>query len=265
MPSPDESVHPTATGLAKQTVDKHQDEQDITLWSGWFCPFNQRIWMALEERKIPYKYKEVNPYKKEKHFLDLNPLGLVPTLEIKQGGGTDKSKALYESDVLVEYLEDLYPPSEEHPSIFPSDTYEKSWARLNVQHISKKIIPAYFKLQQFQDPSDQSKAREELYSGLRTLAQRVKGPYFAGEQWTAVDMSLAPFVRRFYNLVKYRGLDESAVGDGWQDYSKRLLDRESLKNTSSEDKYYTEILERYLKNEAQSEVAKATRGGQSLP
>jgi hypothetical protein len=35
MPHPDEKVHPVATGLAKQTVDAHQDEQDIVLWSAW--------------------------------------------------------------------------------------------------------------------------------------------------------------------------------------------------------------------------------------
>ncbi|WWC58881.1 uncharacterized protein I303_101426 [Kwoniella dejecticola CBS 10117] len=263
MPMPDENIHSVATGLAKQTVDKHQKEEALIFWSGWFCPFNQRIWMALEERKIPYQYHEVNPYKKEKHFLDLNPLGLVPTIEIKSKDG--KSKALYESDVLVEYIEDLYPGSDEHPSIYPSDTYEKSWVRLNVQHVTKKILPAYFKLQQFQDPSDQSKAREELYAGLRTLAQRVKGPYFAGEQFTAVDLAIAPFVRRFYNLVEHRALDEGQVGHGWLEYRGTLMDRESLKNTSSEDEYYTELLGRYLRNEAQSEVAKATRGGQGLP
>ena len=85
----------------------------------------QRIWMALEERNIPYTYHEVNvrhsplssltfgadkkPYKKEKEFLQVNPLGLVPSLEHKGVG------SLYESDVLVEYLEDLYPDSSEHP------------------------------------------------------------------------------------------------------------------------------------------------------
>jgi glutathione S-transferase len=31
----------------------------------WFCPFVQRAWIALEEGKVPYQYKEVNPYKKE--------------------------------------------------------------------------------------------------------------------------------------------------------------------------------------------------------
>ncbi|KAK8866183.1 hypothetical protein IAR55_001334 [Kwoniella newhampshirensis] len=262
MPMPDESVHPEATGLAKHTVDAHQKEEGIVFWSGWFCPFNQRIWMALEERKIPYRYHEVNPYKKEQKFLRLNPLGLVPTLEIKTSQG---SKALYESDVLVEYLEDLYPASDEHPSIFPSDPYEKSWARLNVQHVTKKILPQYFKLQQSQDAPSQSSALQALYDGLRTLSSRVKGPYFAGEQFTAVDMSLAPFVRRFYILEEYRAFDHKAVGEGWEGYKDRLLARDSLKNTSSDDEHYFELLQRYLKNEAQSEVAKATRGGQSLP
>ena len=36
-----------------------------------FCPFVQRTWIALEEKGIPYQYKEVNPYKKEKHFLGM--------------------------------------------------------------------------------------------------------------------------------------------------------------------------------------------------
>lgn len=35
MPTPDENVHPTATGLAKQTVDAHQDPQEIVFWSAW--------------------------------------------------------------------------------------------------------------------------------------------------------------------------------------------------------------------------------------
>jgi glutathione S-transferase len=51
------------------------------------------------------------PYKKEEAFLKLNPLGLVPTIEVGRGSG----KGLYESDVLVEFLEDLVPPSHEHP------------------------------------------------------------------------------------------------------------------------------------------------------
>ena len=44
-----------------------------------------------------------------------------------------------------------------------------------------------------------------------------------------------------------------------------MTDHPSLVATTSEDQYYRPLLMRYIKNEAQSEVAKATRGGKSLP
>lgn len=34
MPMPDASIHPTATGKAKQTVDEHQAPQDLIFYSG---------------------------------------------------------------------------------------------------------------------------------------------------------------------------------------------------------------------------------------
>lgn len=89
----------------------------------------------------------------------------------------------------------------------------------------QKIIPNYFKLQQSQTESDQVAARKELISALRTYAKRIKGPYFAGEQWTAVDGTLAPFIRRLYILEKHRNFDEKAVGDGWWEYRERLMSK----------------------------------------
>jgi glutathione S-transferase len=80
-----------------------------------------------------------------------------------------------------------------------------------------------------QDASDQSSAREDLYTGLRTLLQRKDpgGPYFFGKQWTVVDMSLAPFVRRFYNLEKFRDFKDPEVGNGWEEYKAALLGESS--------------------------------------
>jgi glutathione S-transferase len=66
MGMPDEHIFPHATGLAAKTVADHKEPQDLVFYSGWFCPFVQRSWIALEEKGVPYQYKEVNPYKKEK-------------------------------------------------------------------------------------------------------------------------------------------------------------------------------------------------------
>ena len=96
-------------------------------------------------------------------------------------------------------------------------------ARLNIQHITKKVIPYYFTLQQAQTEKDQSEARGDLYKGLQTIADRVEGPYFFGEKWSVVDMSLAPFVRRFYNLEEYRGMKQGDIGEKWVKYHDALL------------------------------------------
>ena len=71
----------------------HSAERDLKLYAGWFCPFVQRVWIALEEKGIPYQYIEVNPYHKPQSLLDLNPRGIVPTLQY-QG----KPLYLYASD-----------------------------------------------------------------------------------------------------------------------------------------------------------------------
>ena len=65
------------------------------------------------------------------------------------------------------------------------------------------------------------------------------------------------------------------MGSRFPDRSRRVMmgrrrlltqaDHPSLIATTSEDEYYRPLLMRYIKNEAQSEVAKATRGGKSLP
>lgn len=78
---PDAELHPVATGPAAEIVSAHNSSQPLKLYSGWFCPFVQRVWSVLEEKGIPYQYIEVNPYHKPQSLLDLNPRGLVPTLQ----------------------------------------------------------------------------------------------------------------------------------------------------------------------------------------
>jgi glutathione S-transferase len=112
----DENIHPHASGEADKTVKAHSDKHELVLYAGWFCPFVQRTWLALEEKELPYEYREVNPYKKEKEFLDINPLGLVPAL-VYHG------KALHESLVLNEFLEDEFP---DFKPLLPKDSFERA-------------------------------------------------------------------------------------------------------------------------------------------
>ncbi|EPQ55206.1 glutathione-S-transferase [Gloeophyllum trabeum ATCC 11539] len=254
MGVPDEKIHPHATGAAAKTVAQHEQPQDLVFYAGWFCPFVQRSWVVLEEKGIPYQYKEVNPYKKEKHFLDINPKGLVPAIEYK-------GKALYESLIICEFLEEAYP--DHTPHLLPSDPFERAIVRLQLDHVSKAILPAFFRTLQAQEKDKQEAGLQELYSGLRQLAQKVKGPYFLGEQFSLVDVAIAPWAVRDYILAEHRGYKREDVGNGWKEWAEKLESRDSLVKTSSQ--HYEEIYGRYLRDEAQSEAAKATRAGRVIP
>ncbi|KAH0834782.1 glutathione S-transferase [Lanmaoa asiatica] len=94
--------HDHCTGEALQTVQRHAADEDIILFAGCFCPFVQRAWVALEHLGIPYRYYEVDPYKKPKELLDLSPRGLVPALRLNNYG---PPRALNESTVIMDFLE----------------------------------------------------------------------------------------------------------------------------------------------------------------
>ncbi|KAG5645414.1 hypothetical protein DXG03_006238 [Asterophora parasitica] len=223
MPIPDEQIFPHATGPAEALVAKHQEPQDLVFYAGWFCPFVQRGWIALEEKGIKYQYKEVNPYKKENHFLEINPKGLVPAVEYK-------GKAIYESLVILEFLEDAYP---DHTPLLPSDPVERAIARIWVDFVSKSVVPAFQRLLQAQEQEKQDAAREELYVALRKFATEVKGPYFLGDEFSLVDVAIAPWVVRDYPSQEHRGYTREGASDAWARYASIIEKRESVVNTQS--------------------------------
>lgn len=272
--SPDHEVFPHATGLALETVKAHSNDHELVLWGSWFCPFVQRVWIALEEKGLDYQYHEVNPYKKEKAFLAINPLGLVPAFEIR-GKAT-----LWESTVLLEYLDETYPsPKETHEGhILPplSDTIQRAKARIAADHISKKLIPSFYTLLQAQSLEEQKHGKENLLQHLGTFVRSMgpasDGPYWGGQQFGLVDILIVPWVLRFTSVMKkYKDfeLPHEGGGDGIWDrfaiWENAVLGRESVRKTSSETEKYFQVYRRYAENTSQSEVAKATRAGKALP
>ncbi len=98
-----------------------------------------------------------------------------------------------------------------------------------------------------------------------------------------MDIAIAPWAERDYIITEHRGYKREDVGNGWKEWADALEKRESVKKTTSvrvfveissafrclldaqNKEYYTEIYGRYLRDEAQSEAAKATRAGRAIP
>ncbi|KAF8589078.1 glutathione-S-transferase [Ramaria rubella] len=257
MAIPDADIYPSATGNALETVRQHQKEEDLVFYAGWFCPFVQRTWIALEEKGVPYQYKEENPYHKDKEFLRISPKGLVPAVVYK-------GRPIHESLVINEFLEDAFPDTK---PLLPRDPYSRAQVRLAIDHVTKYFLPNFFKLLQSQDKAGQEVALQAVYDALNGFAARFvgQGPLFAGSELSLADLALLPWVGRFHIVEKYRGFSLSETDPKFQAWAEHVRSLEAFKKTTSDSQHYEPIYGRYLRNEAQSEAAKATRAGTVIP
>ncbi|KUI73914.1 Glutathione S-transferase omega-1 [Cytospora mali] len=274
MSIPDENIHPAATGRAADIVEAHENAQaDHVLYSGWFCPFVQRVWITLEEKGIPYRYQEINPYKKEPSFLKLNPRGLIPTLGAPTPEG---EQPLIESTIICEYLDETF----QDVPLFPKDPFKKAKLKVSIDYVTSRIIPAFHRfLQHTPDkPYSIEEARKEFLGTLTTWIKDAdpEGPFFAGTTLSMADVILVPWAVRLwvFDHFKEGGLGLPKPGEGgedevlwerWRKWFAAVEARESVTNTLSEKEYYLPIYERYHTDKAQSELAKATRAGRGVP
>lgn len=247
----------------------------------------QRVWLTLEEKQIPYQYIEVNPYNKPQSLLSLNPRGLVPTLSVpsQDDHGNRVSRPLYESTVVLEYLEDTYPGHT--PRLLPDDPYTRARARIWIDYVTSRIIPAFHRFLQYQpSASDKDgqgpgtgidKFRQEVLGHLKQWTEEMhpEGPYFLGAEPSLPDLALAPWAVRLWVFDEFKGgLGIPADGQGgsdegiwrrWRKWTRAIEGRKSVRETMSDRQFYVPIYRRYADDTAQSELAKAVRTGRGVP
>lgn len=299
MSTLDTSITPTPTGRAADLAAAHSTPgQPLTLYGSWFCPFVQRVWIVLYEKNlatktnVSYQYVEINPYKKEKHFLELNPRGLVPTVTVELDG---KKEVLYESVVVCEWLDEMYAGDGDGGRLLPSgsgpkEVFERARCRLWMNHVSTRVVPGFYRLLQWTEgeSGDEKKegiqeVREGFLGSVKAFAREMLesdagkgGPWFLGERFSLVDVMLAPWAKRLWLIDHYKpggvGIpgkgergDDEEVWARWDKWFEAAVERESVKATCSDEERYIEVYKRYADNTTQSEVGQATRKGRGLP
>jgi glutathione S-transferase len=74
-----------------------------------------------------------------------------------------------------------------------------SKGKLVLDIINKKIIPAYFRAVQAQEPDKQTAGREEFIAALKEFAEKLPkndGPFYGGKTFGFVDIELTPWILR---------------------------------------------------------------------
>lgn len=111
----------------------------ITLYTHPMSPCAQKVRIVLAEKQLTWQPHHINLQQKENlqpWYLELNPLGVVPTL-------VENNKPVIESSLICEFLEDNYPAI----SLRSPDPHEIAAMRLWMKHIDIKLHPSCGALQ----------------------------------------------------------------------------------------------------------------------
>ncbi|KAF7355721.1 Glutathione transferase [Mycena sanguinolenta] len=293
------NYHLKCTGAALDTVNKHTEDQDITLFGSCFCPFVQRVWCAAEYLQIPYKPScfaaanlttytdEVDPYKKPADLLEVSPKGLVPGLKLHK---YTPPRGLNESTVILEYMEDLAANTTKR-SLLPADPYARALVRLQCDHISRSLVPAFYRFLQAQEESAQIENGKEFRAAIESLValfertekeivqgggaagvgeQRALGVglglWLEGGDLNLTDAMVAPWIFRASNVLKHYRAFELPTGPKFEAWIDRLFAHPAFKATCSTEELYIDSYERYAQNRPNtSQVANAINSGKPLP
>ena len=161
------------------------------------CPFAQRVWIALEAGNCPYEMQQIDLYGaggKPDWFLDLNPEGQVPVVTCFGG-----AKILIDSEyILTRIAEGVV----EGGQSLSGDGSEEMTDQIDQW---RNDINDRVKVVGKQAVLRGGKHFDELMELLRSLDDKVVGPYLCGDTVTVADASAFPFLWRIddeYDLEK---------------------------------------------------------------
>ncbi len=156
-------------------------------------PFGWKVQLALEFKCIPHEVTHLSLDKGDMEtarFRALNPHGKAPVL-------IDGDFALFESDAIVEYLEEAFPESGR--SLLPRETRRRALARRIAIEASAYLYPPIRALvTAWSNPEAERVAVEEAKPKIKALldafADQLTEPFLTGAEAGVADFALYPLV-----------------------------------------------------------------------
>lgn len=160
------------------------------------CPFVQRVTALLEAKGISYDIEFIKLSDKPQWFLDISPTGQVPVLI------TDEGEALFESDAIVEYIEEVTPPLA--PDVTPVQrAKDRAWS-----HQASKHYLVQCSTMQSSDKKALSEREGKLGKAFEKAEKQLgDGPYFNGNRLSNVDIAWLPLLHRAKIVKEHSGYD----------------------------------------------------------
>jgi len=191
----------------------------MTLFSGDTDVYSHRVRIVLAEKGINVDIVSVDTGNPPEDLIDLNPYNTVPTL-------VDRDLVLYDSQVIMEYLDERFP----HPPLMPVDPVSRANNRLMLHRIEQDL---YAQLDIALNGTEKAaaKAKKEVRDNLVMVSPIFEQkPYFLSDEFTLVDCALAPLLWRLPSLNITLPKQTAPL----QAYAERIFSRESFQASLSE-------------------------------
>jgi glutathione S-transferase len=185
----------------------------LTLYYGSGSPFAWRVQLALEHKALPYELKVLSFQAgdtRKPEFVALNPRHQVPVI-------VDGDFVLYESNAIVEYLDDAYPGR--GAPLFPGDAKTRALVRRLVEEVdsyyykanSDVMDQAFWKKPEEREPDKIAAGRKACVEELALFTKSMRGDFLAGPL-SAADYTLYPLVAALWRAeMKLPDLDAAGM------------------------------------------------------
>ncbi|MCC8949734.1 glutathione S-transferase [Bradyrhizobium sp. USDA 4516] len=210
----------------------------LKLISHKLCPYVQRAVIALREKGVPFERIDIDLASKPDWFLKISPLGKVPVLVVTRDDG--KEVALFESNVICEYIEETQAGAKLHPEDALTRAEHRAW-----MEFGSAILGDLWGLETATDAAAfESKRQAVVAKFARVEAALGAGPFFAGQNFSLVDAVFAPIFRYFDLFDQLTDLAVFTHTPKLRAWRSALAQRPSVRSAVSPD--YPALLHAFL-------------------
>jgi RNA polymerase-associated protein len=195
----------------------------MTFFSDGTSHYSHRVRIVLAEKGVTVDIVDASPDDMPEEVSELNPYNNLPTL-------LDRDLALYESKVMMEYLDERFP----HPPLLPVYPVARGQCRLWMYRIERDWCSLVDVIIKGKDDSKVvEKARKDICDSLLSIAPIfAEMPFFLSEEFTLVDCCLTPILWRLPSLGVQ--LPQTKQSKPLLDYMDRMFEMPSFQASLSD-------------------------------
>lgn len=191
----------------------------MMLFSAPDSVYSHRARIVLAEKDIQAVIHNLDAGEEPEDLYNLNPYGSLPTL-------VDRDLALYDSRVIVEYLDERFP----HPPMMPVDPVSRAHARLALYRVETDWYSLLGDLERG-ERGRRDKARTALRDSIAAAADVFAArPFFLSEEFSMADAWIAPILWR----LPHWGVKLPKQAAAVEAYAERIFAREGFRRSLSE-------------------------------